>query len=336
MIAYDLTLDAVEAGSLIESPSQDTPMKMSNGQIVSVKGQFIEQVREGKMALSTGGNLYARYFIESIDPIVSNWASRVVTNGGSTPLFNTQLALSAFVRGLRSDGLLSAMSVVNCYAPDSLTAAITPLIVGVSNDPWTNHSFVSGDLSVNGLKGDGSSKYLDPNIFLGSTSLTSTSAGCTVYCYDAPSTVNNNGYALGVGGAANSSQFGIVPSSAGTSDVLCWRFINTGTDCLIPIQPSAGGYFSGNRTAANAIALYYANGSNAHSALATGTGTQTGAIITDFSVIAHAVNALGTVSNYSNARLSFMAIHLGLTSTQSSNFFTRVQTMRTALNGGFV
>jgi hypothetical protein len=94
-----------------------------------------------------------------IDPVVANWALRVSINGGASPSTNTQIALTTFMQSLYNNNIYSKMISVNCLVPDNLIAASTPLIFIAGNSLWTNHNFVSGDLTVNGLLGNGSSKY---------------------------------------------------------------------------------------------------------------------------------------------------------------------------------
>ena len=86
--------------------------------------------------------------------VVASWAERVVINGGVKPLQSTIDTLYTFYNGLVSAGLADKMIAVNCFVPDNLIAAITPLIVHPEVggfDPWTNVGFVAGDLSPAGL-----------------------------------------------------------------------------------------------------------------------------------------------------------------------------------------
>lgn len=279
-----------------------------------------------------------RIINSDIDPFVASWAQRVVTNGGSLPSTSTQVAISTFYRGLVNYSLFTKMATLNCYAPDNLIACITPLITRDGNDPWTNHNFVSSDLTVNGLKGDGSSKYLDMNFNFGHfpSIISSTNAGATVYNFDAFNSSSTTGYAIGVGGAANSSQFALYADTAGVYQAYLWRFVNVGQDFLQGTSPSFGAYFSSNRTGASRQDVYLANSFTPHSASATGTGTQTGAIIADQPVIAHAINAVGSITGFCNGRLSFLAVHSGLSTTDSVNFFNLIQQLRISFGGGYV
>ena len=94
-----------------------------------------------------------------IHPVVQAWVSQCSVNANSVPSTNTQRVLSIFYNGLLSNPTLFAkIKSVNCVVPDSLYAASVPLINNYGNNPWTNNNFISRDLSVNGLAGNGSNK----------------------------------------------------------------------------------------------------------------------------------------------------------------------------------
>jgi hypothetical protein len=273
----------------------------------------------------------------------TDWANRVVTNGGATPGSTAVNAVDDFLNGLVVDGIAGMIMTAIVYPSDNLTAAITPIIALYGNDPWTNSNFVSGDLTVNGLAGNTTTKSLATGLVAGSTSakslasyLSSTSMGMTVYLYDAPSTAVANGYAIGSGGALNSSQCAIIPNGAGATTIgFLWRFINVGQDFVQPAQSGAG-YYSLNRIAANKLDLYHYSSVYAHASLATASVAQSGAIETVQQLLGHAINANGVTAAWYDKRISFMAIHQGLTSAQSAKFALRIQTLRTALGGGYV
>ena len=96
------------------------------------------------------------------DAAVAAWVARVVANGGATPSASTQTAASTFWNSVSA--LQSQVICLNFFAPDNLIACLTPFIKGPGNDPWINHNFVTGDLSVTGLQGNGSNKYVDTGI----------------------------------------------------------------------------------------------------------------------------------------------------------------------------
>ena len=70
-------------------------------------------------------------------------------------------AVNNFIVGCKADGIWSAIKASCLLAgPDSLAGALVPLV----GPAPTNYNFVDGDYDrVNGLKGDGTSKYLNSN-----------------------------------------------------------------------------------------------------------------------------------------------------------------------------
>jgi len=61
-------------------------------------------------------------------PVVSDWATRVVTNGGALPSILTRWKSSIFMTSLDAAGVTPLIKALNFIAPDSLIAAQTPLI----------------------------------------------------------------------------------------------------------------------------------------------------------------------------------------------------------------
>jgi hypothetical protein len=265
----------------------------------------------------------------------------VVNNGGSIPSINTQIALTSFMQTFYNNPTLYAKMIsVNCFVPDNLIAAITPLFYTNGLDPWTNYNFVAGDLSVNGLKGNTSNKYLDTGVSPSPYSYEMTdTAGLTVYCVSPGS--SGYGLLLGLAGAANASQFSLGSSGGGFFNA--WRFVNVGQDNVSGVPGT--GFISGNRTSATSIAIY-GGSSNSPFTSSFGNGVaQSGAAITPSST---AYGASVTVYTYNNAQssyvetptceamLSFGALHRGLTTSEARALFNGVQALRQNLGGGYV
>lgn len=264
----------------------------------------------------------------SLDTDVANWVSRVISNGGGDPTRNTKIAVNDFVLGLKADGIFSQIVAASCLVPDSLIASITPIIKVAGNDPWTNSNFVGSDLTIAGLKGNGGNKTLDTGVNISSGNFSLTSIGMTLYAAVTP-TVGFDSL-QDAGGGAN--DFGIITNLSGVSFFDC--FNNTGGQGRISGSSQGAGYYSGNRIASNNTALYYASSTSTHAPIATSTGN--GGSFPNFLWPLFTGATAGSPNNGCDVRLSFAAIHSGLTSTNSSNLFSRVQTFRHTLGGGFV
>ncbi len=262
------------------------------------------------------------------------WAARVIVNGGILPSVATQQAIADFQCGLITDGLDTQMIAWNALVPDSLTAAITPQLVGVGLDPWTNIGpFVAGDLTVNGLVGNGTTKALDTGInpqgVFGAAS-PGTDCGLTFYCFTNNDLLNAVAMGCDNGGFG---QFSIIGNNSTQSFAYAYDLASVAA----ANQTGFTGYNSGNRTAANALALYQANSGTAHHTLvSSAVGNLGAAAVPPYTIHVFCfANNTGN-ANFTNQRLSFSAIHHGLSSAQSALFFARIQTLRTSLGGGFI
>ena len=265
----------------------------------------------------------------SIDTFITAWANRVVTNGGLIPSTNTQVALTTFYKSLVDNNLFNKMMSVNCFVPDNLIAAITPLI-GVGYNPWTNVNFVSGDLSVNGLIGNGSSKYL--NTGLATNLFTYTNMGVTVYTTDV--SANNTSTLFGSTSVAGAKQlFQFLPRNSG--NLTCDFPIENAVACRITGANTTGGYFCVSRTASNRVDLYKANSSIGHTTFGTNTNT-TGNYLSTYTWFVQAVNNVGSAVQYSSLPISFCAFHASVTAAQSEIFYNLIQTLRQNLGGGYI
>jgi hypothetical protein len=107
------------------------------------------------------GAAVAGQLASSLDPAVTAWQA-----AGGAASDATILAMDAFFKGLRSDGVFSKVEQLGLMCGSNLASCLLPQI-GVSP---TNVGFVEGDYSeANGLSGNGV-KYLDLNWgFVGST-----------------------------------------------------------------------------------------------------------------------------------------------------------------------
>lgn len=220
----------------------------------------------------------------------------------------------------------------NAFVPDNLTAATTAQLIQPLNesDPWTNHNFVAGDLTVNGLVGDGATKWLNTGINPQNTTLTNNSAGVTVYAVTNANTANAVLVAVDNGGFG---QFLALENNGGSTFFFAWDVASgiNGADAGFV------GYNSGNMTAANFHAIYHASSTVPHGLLVAGAMANTGGpTVPPFTIPIFAFTNNTGQSDFTPQRLSFVAIHKGLTQSQSQSFFNRIQTLRQALGGGFV
>lgn len=273
-------------------------------------------------------------FIPSEVPV---WIKAVITNGGAAVAQATCLAVNTFAIALVNAGADASMISVTVFAPDNLTAARTPLYKTSGNDPWTNSGFVAGDLTVNGVKGDGV-KFLDTGVVCNTVfnSGANSSAGLSTYIPTA-STLGSVDF-CGVETFPNVCLFirnnlGGPPST--TTEFACWNQ-NAGQGLTSGAIAAWVGFTSGSRTTATRADLYVGSSTQAFTNLANDLNNQLGAALTTQSIICWGWKIAGVGSAHSDARISFAAIHFGLTSAQTQALFNAVQALRVAFGGGFV
>lgn len=265
-----------------------------------------------------------------IHATASDWAARVVVNGGAAVSDNTLYAVSNFCGALDAAAISNLMIAVNVFAPDNLIASITPLYKVFGNDPWTNTNFVASDLSVQGLKGNASTKFLNSGIIPSvAYNLVNTSGGLTVY-----NTFPDTGSGADCDVLNVTPFFALFSNNAGNAVFNCWS--NGAGDFVSAAGLSLGlGFTSGSRTSGTTGALYTANSINAFASIGS-LGTVVQSPPTTFALYFFARNSTGTTNIFSAKRLSFAAVHFGLTSEQTQNLFNAVQALRVALGGGWI
>src|SRR5688572_20820326 len=123
--------------------------------------------------------------------LITDWSTRVIANGGTIPSQSTIKCMENLRVTLIAQGITNKIYSLCVMVPDSVIAAATPLFIHKGYPMWTNN-FVSGDLTVEGLKGDGTSKAMDTGVKgktgEGSTALTGNSRGLSFLLTDSNGT----------------------------------------------------------------------------------------------------------------------------------------------------
>lgn len=254
------------------------------------------------------------------DPVVSAWSARVVANGGAQPSSATVTAINTFYTALVSAGISSKMKHINCMAPDSITAALTPLIVGTGNNPWINVGGCS--VGVGGLATGGNTQYVKSGFNPVAGFSSDNDVGFSAYNPSAPATASDS-LGLATDGGNFFGRFG-------TSLIGCYAAwapaYGGGTPCCPP------GFHSTNRVGSTTINCYEANSGTAFNLVATGAGSGTRP---NFDVWFGTWNNAGSPANGQHVTYSFAAFHQGLTSSEAHALYDAVQAMRVSFGGGF-
>ncbi len=299
---------------------------------LSAGGIFVPQIIRAQTWPYTYSDpqMYAKVMANLVHPLATSWATRVVTNGGAAPSLASVATLSNFAYALDAAGLTSSFLALNCFAPDSLIACITPLIITYGGAAWTSTGFFSYDVTANGLTGDGVTKRLNTWV-TGANFPSSDNAGVTLYASAASNAPANrdigftdytgsNAIYMAVNEGGNFG--GYLPSSAN----------------VISGTTQGPGYYSLNRVSSTDLRMYYAKSSSAHAQIgATGTTSDTTAFAA-YNIYVFCQFLWNTGGTYGNSinRLSFVALHSGFSAAQSASFYSAVQALRTALGGGYV
>ena len=276
---------------------------------------------------------------------VPDYAARVITNGGAAVSVATLAALRTFAQSLNTNGLFSSMVSVLTYAPDNLIAAITPFIKTAGNDPWTNNggNFVAGDLTINGLKGNASTKVLDSGLVstaiwqnTANNIIAGTSGGISLYTFDVGTVAS--GTDIGASNNAASGEVQLCAIFQPTSNNNCiWDFANNSTARVSSLNTGFTGFTSGSRTSGSRSDLYHASSTVAFANLGNTVINAIGNVMPIQSFAAHGFkSSAGVLTSNSDRRISFAAFHLGLTSAQTQALYNAVQALRVGFGGGFV
>lgn len=270
------------------------------------------------------------------DPVVIDWLNRINMNGIPLPSEDTIRAVCDFCTALRVDGIMDKMLVVNPIIPDSFLAMRYPLIyqVGNGNSPFINFNFVAADLNNDGLQGRGGlpATSFDTGFIPSSHWLDTPSAGITAY----ESEISITGFL----DETDVGCYSLLPTqrdtflrcydNANSTDGEGWTLV---TSLCTAVKADTPSLYSWNRTS-DVLANLYMN--NNPVAIATNNFDQSLASVPDKSVYFMAFNDNG-ISNFSTGRrISFMAIHEGLTAAEVGFLYAAVYDLRAALGGGYV
>jgi hypothetical protein len=222
------------------------------------------------------------------DPDAMTYLAAVEAADGQALESATRLAVNAFIKGCKADGIWPAIKASCILAgARTLTGALVPL---VGSAP-TNFNFVSGDYNrKTGLVGDGSTKYLNSN--RNNNADPQNSSHVSAYVTTQPS---STAYAMfiGMGGAstsANTIEMGQFPPAL---SVRC-RAANGST---VSAQGLTTGLKGVARSAPDSF-VYRSGGTSGTITAASGTPQNT--------VLRVYADQFG--ANFSNARLAFYSI----------------------------
>jgi len=266
--------------------------------------------------------------------ITADWVTRVQPNGGAVPSQQTQNAAITFINSLKACNVLSNIVALNIFAPDSLIAALTPLIKGPGVDPWVNHGFVAGDLTASGLTGDGATKWLDTGV-VAKTAMPNAKGGLALYC---PTSYAVATVADDMGGYETGATIAIELSFSGTANNLMFSYGNyssmwVGGGNAGPFLGLLLGYAFGTTT--RSYGFFKANGTIGWTQISS---TTVGSLTNwpNVNIYLFARNQAGAAGGFSARQFSFAAIFTFADAASGQCLYNAVQTLRWGLGGGYV
>jgi len=268
--------------------------------------------------------------VRHLHPQIPNWETRLAAYTGVKLTDLTAAANNEWCVAGAVGSWFSKMLDVNTIPNDHLNIAAVPLIRGGVAASWALINFVGADLTVNGLKGNGSTKYADSKFDASTGGMTQGSGGIVVYI---ATFVSSTGTVCGANRVATATH-GInchLPYTDNNFYCDIWdRAV-----AVIVSNPGFSGYACLTRISTTDNRCFKASSVVAH----TQTGSTIGTTVTSNPpdrFLAWWAIRQSTVNSYHAGRFSFCAAHSGLTGSESSSLFNAVQRLRTQLGGGYV
>lgn len=223
--------------------------------------------------------------------------------------------INTFYLGLKSDGIYTKIKAMYLPIWGSASACKWNLVNPLDTNAAYRLTFATGwTFSSGGMTPNGTSAYADT--FL--VPLTDLTLNNTHISYYARTNVNLQEIEIGCSDGTN--QFNLAN-----------RYLAVGSfsdqyriaSRITVSQTDSRGLFLGTRTAA-AIHKLFKNGSQIGT-----TNTGIGGSLINFKFVLGATNVSNIVGSFSTKQCSFASIGNGLTDTESTNFYNRVQTLMT-------
>jgi hypothetical protein len=262
------------------------------------------------------------------------WIDNVYANGGTVSTA-TANAVNTFCNDIESAGLRDRFYRLNLFAGTGLSAALVPLYRGPSlggtqygNTTDTNNNFVSGDYvetgaSTGGLKGNGSSKYLNTGYNPITESASNANFHLWIYTKDSE--------------ASGSTRTSIGTLSGSNELLMAWASGGTLEQGIIAGGSSVQRRLIGSGGLQGSLAITASSGrvlQAYHNGLASASGTETGTgSFPNLPIFVFSLNNAGTPGQYSLARY-FRAYSIGqtFTATQAEAYHAALVTFQTALS----
>ena len=229
-------------------------------------------------------------------------------------------AINTFYLGLKSDGIYTNLKAMYLWKWGSASADKWNMINPLDTDAAFRCNFATGfTYSTSGITGNGTSSYINtffnPNSVSGIT-LNNISGG---FYSRTSRTGSNTLYSFGTNTSGGTNRLGIRLRTATSPGDLMVYNCNDSTNILLSNTDTRGFFQVSRINSANVNA-----GKNTYSNY-----SSTSNIMPNLNIPFFANNNNGTISGYETVQSPFGYLGTGLTLTQMSNFYTRVNTLMT-------
>lgn len=269
-------------------------------------------------------------------PEAADWYRRVSLNGGTVSLA-TMRAVSKFCTDIDAAGLRDRFFRLSLMAGSNLSSCLVPLYRGpfpsgtqYGNASDTNNNFVSGDYvetgQTGGLKGDGSTKYLDTGFVC--TTLPFCNAHLSAYIRTAASSGTYSPIVAAFQPPNNLEEFAIYSNGGTVNSQAYYSDDNTANGYVVSAANNPTGFFLGTAVSVPDRRCYLSGAQS----ISTTTTAPSRTNYPNFSLFVLCRNTNGGgAQRFNNARVCGYSIGLGLRPPQVSLFNTAMQTFQASL-----
>jgi hypothetical protein len=256
----------------------------------------------------------------SFDADAQAFFDRVTTAGGTLSL-TEKTAVNQLVLDLKANSLWTPMKAIYPMVGASSAACAQNL----KSSSFTGTFTATGwTFASTGVKGNGTSAYMNTNFIPSSDFSSSTNFGLFLYTSSTIAGIGDRDFAIFTAGATPSLNLTSKDGTSSKADL--FDFANRISVTGFNVE----GFYIGSRTASNSAKLYR-NGTSIGTTTAS-QGTAPSTFLTLGGANLSATNPITTVGVYSAKTFSFAGTCDGLTDSEASNFYTAVQSFQTTLS----
>lgn len=258
-------------------------------------------------------------FVQTLDPLTQVYVAAVKARGSTV---TTALsALDTLIKGLRTGGLLSKLKCFNPMASDGLAGVAVQLngATGLAAAGVLN-GFVSGDWSLNlGLKGNGSTKYIDCGLTAATTGLVLNNTHISGYCIS-----GGSAYGQIVGRYDGTNAFTLNVPWTGDTAISSGQYAGGSGSVSGPGAPLPPGFICGSRVSATDHRVF-------KNATQVGANTTVAGTLPSGNIYAMGTNNVTTPQGLFSGTANWYSFGDGVTPAQESALYTLIQAYNTKL-----